>query len=120
MKRQLSILVSLFLLLSLVLPSSGQGKSVVGVSSGLSAQIKGNSQDHHHLQTTCTELMDDADIDSDDDSDSDHSQDLDLHLSVLLHTSTVALSDAAVLYLKSASHHLFTTSLFLSNRALRL
>lgn len=64
--------------------------------------------------------MDDADIDSDDDSDTDHSGLINLPLLVLSHTSTLALSDKAVLYLKSASNHLFTPSLFLSNRTLRL
>lgn len=120
MKRQLSILASLFFLLILIVPSSSQGKTAVIGSSGLSSVTRAAGQDHANLYQTCTQLMDDADIDFDDDSDTDHSLDVDLHLTVLLHASTVALSDAAVLYLKSASNHLFTPSLFLSNRTLRL
>ncbi|MDE3251643.1 MAG: hypothetical protein KGO92_02480 [Bacteroidota bacterium] len=120
MKRQLPILASLLFLLSLVLPSVGQGRSAVTLSSGLSALIKGANQDHAQLQAANTQLMEDADIDSDDDSDSDHSRDFHSSLSDQAHTSAEALSDADALYLKSVSHHLFTPALFLSNRTLRL
>lgn len=122
MKRQLSILSSLFFLLVLLFSLSGYGKEAIHVTAGKACLSREINSNHASLCLAGARLADSADNDAaDDDSDDDYSSEFYTLPPVLLHTdSPITLSDTAIHYLKFVSRHLITPHLFLSNRTLRL